>query len=384
MASRIRDPLLERGPTEELANRRGVEVGRRRSGQRLVEERERVARRPLHLRSRAISSASASAVDAFPGTARRRGSRDESSVDRSVNSKCWVRDRIVGRTFSGFVVASTNTTCVGRLLERLQQRVRGGASSMWTSSTMYTFVPSTRPDARGATLSMRSRIVVDAVVRRRVELEEVGERAGGDRDADLALAARLAVVAEVEAVERLREDARGRGLAGAARAREEVRVADAVRRAPRSQRRGRRAPGRRAPRSAAAGTSGTATGRPSRADRYRPSAGVTLGAGALHGAARRRWRRAPARAGNCGPCTRRRLGRPSALSVAGSAQAALRHTGGPAAEELPRTDSVHENPLRRTRRSLPRAGAYSAAAGPPTGIRPPVRGLGTGHHELPA
>ena len=50
----------------------------------------------------------------------------------------------------------------------------------------------------------------------------------GERDAVLALAARLAVVGEIEAVQGRGEQARGRRLAGAARAGEEVRVADAV------------------------------------------------------------------------------------------------------------------------------------------------------------
>ena len=51
---------------------------------------------------------------------------------------------------------------------------------------------------------------------------------GGDRLAVLALAARLAVGAELEAVERAGEDPGGRGLAGAARPGEEVRVAGAI------------------------------------------------------------------------------------------------------------------------------------------------------------
>ena len=69
---------------------------------------------------------------------------------------------------------------------------------------------------------------VDAVVRRRVELDEVEEGAVGDREAVLALAARLTVGAEVEAVQRAGEQARRGGLAGAARPGEEVGVADAV------------------------------------------------------------------------------------------------------------------------------------------------------------
>ena len=62
-------------------------------------------------------------LDAFAPGMSARWSRS-SSCESSVNSKCWVRDRIVGSTFCGSVVASTNTTCARRLLERLQQRVR--------------------------------------------------------------------------------------------------------------------------------------------------------------------------------------------------------------------------------------------------------------------
>src|SRR5262249_29219853 len=68
--------------------------------------------------------------------------------------------------------------------------------------------------------------VVDAVVRRRVELEQVEEPALGDGDTVLADAARLAVRAEVQAVERLGEDACRRRLARAAGAGEQVGVTD--------------------------------------------------------------------------------------------------------------------------------------------------------------
>ena len=69
---------------------------------------------------------------------------------------------------------------------------------------------------------------LDAVVRRRVELDEVVERAVGDGDAVLARAVGLTVGAEVQAVQRPRQQAGGGRLAGATRAGEEVRVTDAV------------------------------------------------------------------------------------------------------------------------------------------------------------
>ena len=68
--------------------------------------------------------------------------------------------------------------------------------------------------------------VVDAVVRRRVQLEQVEEPALGDGDAVLAHAARLPVGAEVQAVQRLGENPGGGRLAGAARAGEQIGVAD--------------------------------------------------------------------------------------------------------------------------------------------------------------
>src|SRR5262249_49872585 len=68
----------------------------------------------------------------------------------------------------------------------------------------------------------------DPVVRRGVQFDEVVERSRVHGFAVLAHAARLARRVEAEAIERAGKDARGRGLAGAARSREEICVADAV------------------------------------------------------------------------------------------------------------------------------------------------------------
>ena len=149
-----------------------------------------------------------------------------SSIERSVSSKCCVRDRIVGSTFSGFVVASTNTTWPGGSSSVFSNAFDAAVLSMCTSSTRYTFDLRRRAEAEADPLDeVADR--VDAVVRRGVHLDEVVEVAGRDRDAVLALAARLAVGAEVQAVERLGEDAAGRGLARAAGSGEQVGVADA-------------------------------------------------------------------------------------------------------------------------------------------------------------
>ena len=149
------------------------------------------------------------------------------SADSSVNSKCCVRERMVGSTLCGSVVASTNTTCGGRLLERLQQRVRRRGREHVDLVDDVHLAPRVRAEPEVHALDEVAHRL-DAVVRRRVELDEVEERAVGDREAVLALAARLAVGTEVEAVERAGEQPRGRRLAGAARAGEEVRVTDAV------------------------------------------------------------------------------------------------------------------------------------------------------------
>ena len=69
--------------------------------------------------------------------------------------------------------------------------------------------------------------VLDLVVARGVELGDVDGAAGGDLAAVLACAAGLDAV-PVRAVQRLREDAGGRGLADAARADEQVGVRDAA------------------------------------------------------------------------------------------------------------------------------------------------------------
>ena len=101
------------------------------------------------------------------------------------------------------------------------------AESMCTSSTMYTLRRLDAPTPR-CTLWMSSRIASTPLFDAASSSTRSKNVPVGDRDAVLALAARLAVGAEIEAVERTREEARGRGLAGAARAGEEVRVTDAI------------------------------------------------------------------------------------------------------------------------------------------------------------
>ena len=53
-----------------------------------------------------------------------------------MNSKCCVRERIVGSTFCGSVVASTNTTCAGGSSSVFSNVFDAAAESMCTSSMM--------------------------------------------------------------------------------------------------------------------------------------------------------------------------------------------------------------------------------------------------------
>ena len=115
----------------------------------------------------------------------------------------------------------------GRLLERLQQRVRRRGREHVHLVDDVDLAAARGPDAEMHALDELAHRV-DTVVRGRVELDEVEERARGHCFAVLADAAGFPVVAEVQAVERVGEDACSRGLSGTARAGEEVRVADAV------------------------------------------------------------------------------------------------------------------------------------------------------------
>ena len=108
-----------------------------------------------------------------------------------------------------------------RLLERLQQRRLGRLRQHVHLVEDVHLVAPGRAE-RGLLDEVAHR--VDAVVARRVEFVHVVARAALDGEARLALAARLAVD-RVLAVEHLGEDARRGGLAGAARAGEQVRLA---------------------------------------------------------------------------------------------------------------------------------------------------------------
>ena len=112
------------------------------------------------------------------------------------------------------------------LFQRLQEGVRGGVREHVDLVEDVHLGACTRPEPERRALDDVAD-VLDAAIRRRVELEEVEEGARRDRHTDLALTARVPVVAERRAVERLREQTRGRRLPGPARSGEEVRMPDA-------------------------------------------------------------------------------------------------------------------------------------------------------------
>ena len=138
-----------------------------------------------------------------------------------------------------------------RLFQRLQHRVEGVVGQHVHLVDHVDLVARVRRRVHGLLEQLRH--FVDAAVRRRVHLDIVDEAAGVDRDAGFAHAARLggdaAVAVRADAVERLGQDARQRGLADAAGPGEQVGVVQAAGLQRVRQARAPRAPGRRAFRS---------------------------------------------------------------------------------------------------------------------------------------
>ena len=174
-------------------------------------------------RPRRTAESSASSESGRPVASRTCWSRaDNVSEPRRRNSKCCVRLRIVGSTFCASVVASTKTTCPGG-----SSRVFNNAFDAAGREHVDLVDDVDLPPARSAQGGMCHQVAhgVHAVVRGGVELVHVERRPPGDLDARVADPAGLAVL-ERRAVQRLGEDAGGRGLAGPPRAAEEVRVPD--------------------------------------------------------------------------------------------------------------------------------------------------------------
>ena len=131
--------------------------------------------------------------------------------------------RAHGRQHLGEVGGAEDEDEVGRrLLDQLQQRVPGGVGELVRLVEDVDLVAALGGLEHDALADLAD--VVDAALRGGVHLDHVERGAVRDRDADVADVVgrrRRALLA----VERLREDARHRGLARAARAGEEVRLA---------------------------------------------------------------------------------------------------------------------------------------------------------------
>ena len=78
-------------------------------------------------------------------------------------SKCWVRLRMVGSSFCGSVVASTNTTWSGGSSSVLSSALDAFLLSMWTSSRMYTLrLPGVPTLLRSINSRMASTLLLEA------------------------------------------------------------------------------------------------------------------------------------------------------------------------------------------------------------------------------
>ena len=110
-----------------------------------------------------------------------------------------------------------------RLLERLQERVERLARQLMRLVDDVHLVLTQR--RRETHLLPQVAHLVDAAVRRRIDLDEVEETALADGDAALAFVTGLAVL-RLRAVDGLRDESRDRRLADAARPREQVCVRD--------------------------------------------------------------------------------------------------------------------------------------------------------------
>ena len=102
------------------------------------------------------TASTASSVSSIPASLATQRTCSSSSFSLSRwNDRCWVRLRIVSRTFCGSVVASTNTTCGGGSSRVLSSAASAPGVSMCTSSRMYTLC---LPGVPRLTRSMSSRM----------------------------------------------------------------------------------------------------------------------------------------------------------------------------------------------------------------------------------
>ena len=172
----------------------------------------------------ATSSMTSSGMSSPASWATHRRWSARTSVDSRRNSKCWVRLRMVGSTFWGSVVARTKITCPGRLLQGLEQGVRGLGGQHVDLVDDVHLPPPGRAQVRPGDQVAHG---VDPPVGGGVELDDVEGPALGDLGARRADAAGLAVEG-VHAVQGLGQDAGAGRLARAPGAAEQVGVGDPV------------------------------------------------------------------------------------------------------------------------------------------------------------
>ena len=219
-----RQPEIEGCPTQRGLDRGRVERSRP-DGERLIQQREGIpgrARGPAHDEIEdlgvGLDALAAEDVDEVAGELLGRQQRELEVL----------RARADGRQHLVRVGGGEHEHDMGRrLLERLQQRVRRRGREHVDLVDDVHLAARVRPEPEVHALDEIAHRL-DAVVRRRVELDEVEERTVGDRHAVLALATRLAVGAEIEAVQRPGQQARRRRLPGTARSGEEVRMPDVI------------------------------------------------------------------------------------------------------------------------------------------------------------
>ena len=147
-----------------------------------------------------------------------------SSMDRGRNVKRWRRDTTAGSDLAGVGGAEDEQHAVGRLLEGLEQDVPALLDALDLIDDEHL---ATQVGGRGVHPGNELAHVVDAVVGRGIELDDIHRTALADGDAGGARVARLAI-AQVGAVDRLGQDARRGRLARATGAHEQQPVAEPI------------------------------------------------------------------------------------------------------------------------------------------------------------
>ena len=217
------DPQRERGRAEQCGDGGRVEPAVS-AGDRLIEQRLRVARRAAGGRGDRLERGG---VELDPlaleqvGEARLDLVGGEQAELEVLGARPDGREHLLGvggRQYEDDVL--------GWFLDALEQRVR---RLLGEHVDLVEDVHRAAPaEALMGELLAQLSGVVDLAFRRGVDFEEVEEGARRDGATVLTLAARLAVLTEVRAVQSLRQDAGRAGLAGAAGSREQVRVSDPV------------------------------------------------------------------------------------------------------------------------------------------------------------